>query len=94
MQTKLDKIPLLKLISQAVRNNVTERDATITIVLSPVLKTCYVYMRLKRTHTASLETLSSDSLHWCVGNLSLISRPRTSGTKVELNDVHHMAALY
>ena len=63
MKTKLDKNPLLKLISQGVRITVTEHDARITIVLSPVHETRYVYMGLKHTHAASLETLSSDSLH-------------------------------
>lgn len=50
MKTELDKIPLLKVISQAVRIKVTEHDARITIVLSPVHETRYVYMGLE-AHT-------------------------------------------
>lgn len=61
------KIKLLT--SQGVRINVAEHDSRITIALSPVHETCYMYMILKHTHRVSLETLSSDSLQWCVGNI-------------------------
>lgn len=48
---KTDKIHLLKLIHQAVRINVTEHDARITIVLFPVHET--LHSQGFKAHTGS-----------------------------------------